>query len=71
MTIAMMKTFGVNVVRKTDPGSDASSATYLLAVAAITCSYEFSNNTKSGPDPKAVVQEVSRFFKHVTGQSPN
>ena len=35
------------------------------------CNLEFSNNTKNGPDPKAVVQEVSRFFKHVTGQSPN
>ena len=34
------------------------------------CNYEFSNNAGSGPDPK-VVQEVSRFFKHVTGQSPN
>ena len=33
--------------------------------------YEFSNNSNSGPDPKAVAQEVSRFFKHVTGQSPN
>jgi len=33
--------------------------------------YEFSNNANSGPDPKAVAQEVSRFFKHVTGQSPN
>jgi pentafunctional AROM polypeptide len=38
---------------------------------AEVCNYEFSNNTKSGPDPKAVAQEVSRFFKHVTGQSPN
>ena len=38
---------------------------------AEVCNYEFSNNTKGGPDPKAVVQEVSRFFKHVTGQSPN
>jgi pentafunctional AROM polypeptide len=60
MTIAMMKTFGVEVIRKTDPGtgklldiyeipravyknpaeynieSDASSATYPLAIAAIT-----------------------------------
>jgi len=35
------------------------------------CNCEFSNNLKSGPDPKAVVEEVSRFFKHVTGQSPN
>ena len=35
------------------------------------CNFEFSNNTKDGPDPKAVVQEVSRFFNHVTGQSPN
>ena len=36
------------------------------------CNYEFSNNTKSGPDdPKAVVQEVSHFFKQVTGQSPS
>ncbi|KAF9653571.1 aromatic amino acid family biosynthesis-like protein [Thelephora ganbajun] len=38
---------------------------------AEVCNYKFSNNTKSGPDPKAVAQEVSRFFKHVTGQSPN
>jgi len=38
---------------------------------AEVCNYEFSNNTRSGPDPKAVVQEVSRFFKQVTGQSPN
>ena len=38
---------------------------------AEVCNYEFSNNTKNGPDPKAVAQEVSRFFKHVTGQSPN
>ena len=35
------------------------------------CNLEFSNNTKDGPDPKAVVQEVSRFFNHVTGQNPN
>ena len=62
-------------VYKNPPGykieSDASSATYPLAIAAITYNYEFSNNTKSGPDPKAVVQEVSRLFKHVIGQSPN
>ena len=38
---------------------------------AEVCNYEFSNNANSGPDPKAVAQEVSRFFKHVTGQSPN
>lgn len=35
------------------------------------CNYEFSNNTKNGPDPKAVAQEVSRFFGHITGQSSN
>ena len=35
------------------------------------CNYEFSNNTKSGPDPEAVVREVSRFFKHVTSQTSN
>jgi pentafunctional AROM polypeptide len=35
------------------------------------CNYKLPNNTSSGPDPKAVAQEVSRFFKHVTGQSPN
>ena len=29
--------------------------------------YEFSNNTKNGPDPKAVAQEVFRFFRHITG----
>jgi len=38
---------------------------------AEVCNYEYSNNANSGPDPKAVAQEVSRFFKHVTGQSPN
>jgi len=38
---------------------------------AEVCNCEFSNNTKSGPDPKAVIQEVSRFFNHITGQSPN
>ena len=38
---------------------------------AEVCSYEFSNNTKSGPDSKAVAREVSRFFNHVTGQSSN
>ena len=38
---------------------------------AEVCNYEFSNNNKSGLEPKAVVQEVSRFFKQVTGQSPN
>jgi len=38
---------------------------------AEVCNYEFSNNSNSGPDPKTVAQEVSRFFKHVTGQNPN
>ena len=38
---------------------------------AEVCNYEFSNNANSGPYPKAVAQEVSRFFKHVTGQDPN
>ena len=38
---------------------------------AEVCNYEFSNNANSGPDPKAVAQEVSRFFKHVTSQNPN
>ena len=33
--------------------------------------YEFSNNSRSRPDPKALAQEISRFFKHITGQSPN
>lgn len=35
------------------------------------CNYEFSNNIKDSPDPKAVTQEVSRFFNHVTGKNPN
>ena len=38
---------------------------------AEVCNYEFSNNTRDGPDPQAVTQEVSRFFNHVTGQIPN
>ena len=38
---------------------------------AEVCNYEFSNNANSGPDPKAVAQEVSRFFKHVTRQNHN
>lgn len=38
---------------------------------AEVCNYEFSNNIKSAPDPKAVALEVSRFFKHITTQSSN
>ena len=38
---------------------------------AKVCNYEFYNHIKSGPDPKAVAQEVFRFSKHVTGKNQN
>ena len=38
---------------------------------AEVCNYEFSNNTKNGPDPMAVAREVSRYFNHITNQNPN
>lgn len=38
---------------------------------AEVCNYEFSNNTKSEPEPQSVAQEVSRFFKHISCESPN
>jgi len=84
MTIAMMKTFGVDVVRKTDPEtgklldiyeipravyknpleynieSDASSATYPLAIAAITGTTCTISNIGS-----ASLQGDARFAKDV------
>ncbi|KAH9991980.1 aromatic amino acid family biosynthesis-like protein [Russula compacta] len=84
MTIAMMRTFGVEVVRKVDPGtgrvldvydipkavyrnpndynieSDASSATYPLAIAAITGSSCTIANIGS-----ASLQGDARFAKEV------
>ena len=84
MTIAMMRTFGVEIVRKVDPGtgrvldvydipkavyrnpkdynieSDASSATYPLAIAAITGSSCTIANIGS-----ASLQGDARFAKEV------
>ena len=38
---------------------------------AEVCNYEFLNNTKRGPDPKAIAWEVSRFFNHITSTRSN